>query len=168
MTTCKRMTGGCIKWLKQQNDSRVGTENREGQREARPKRQALPPKGRKPQEKRPMTQDNTEFMRAEVVIICSFAVAILLFLSNFQAVRRGRGCAARRTAGIFWHGGLSAAHTDICGHLFPSVQPGKPSCCHEAGGRGGGCHYGLRPAAAGFSVRSRQARSGWTIISSPP
>ena len=29
MTTCKRMTGGCIKWLKQQNDSRVGTENRE-------------------------------------------------------------------------------------------------------------------------------------------
>ena len=26
MTTCKRMTGGCIKWLKQQNDSRVGTE----------------------------------------------------------------------------------------------------------------------------------------------
>lgn len=34
MTTCKRMTGGCIKWLKQQNDSRVGTENREDQREA--------------------------------------------------------------------------------------------------------------------------------------
>ena len=29
-------------------------------------------------------QDNTEFMRAEVVIICSFAVAILLFLSNFK------------------------------------------------------------------------------------
>ena len=29
-------------------------------------------------------QDNTEFMRAEVVIICSFAVAILLFLSNFR------------------------------------------------------------------------------------
>lgn len=29
-------------------------------------------------------KDNTEFMRAEVVIICSFAVAILLFLSNFR------------------------------------------------------------------------------------
>ena len=56
MTTCKRMTGGCIKWLKQQNDSRVGTENREGQREARPKRQALPPKAAGHPEKRPMNR----------------------------------------------------------------------------------------------------------------
>ena len=34
--------------------------------------------------KKAYEQDNTEFMRAEVVIICSFAVAILLFLSNFK------------------------------------------------------------------------------------
>ena len=34
--------------------------------------------------KKAYEQDNTEFMRAEVVIICSFAVAILLFLSNFR------------------------------------------------------------------------------------
>ena len=34
--------------------------------------------------KKANTQENTEFIRAEVVIICSFAVAILLFLSNFR------------------------------------------------------------------------------------
>ena len=42
------------------------------------------PKGRKASGKKGYTQENTEFIRAEVVIICSFAVAILLFLSNFK------------------------------------------------------------------------------------
>ena len=42
-----------------------------------------PAKGRASSGSRAYEQDNTEFMRAEVVIICSFAVAILLFLSNF-------------------------------------------------------------------------------------
>ncbi len=41
-------------------------------------------KGRKTSGKKGYTEENTEFMRAEVVIICSFAVAILLFLSNFR------------------------------------------------------------------------------------
>lgn len=34
--------------------------------------------------KKGITEENTGFIRAEVVIICSFAVAILLFLSNFR------------------------------------------------------------------------------------
>lgn len=41
-------------------------------------------KSRRTTGKKAYEQDNTEFMRAEVVIICSFAVAILLFLSNFK------------------------------------------------------------------------------------
>lgn len=41
-------------------------------------------KGRKTPAKKGYTEENTEFIRAEVVIICSFAVAILLFLSNFK------------------------------------------------------------------------------------
>ena len=41
-------------------------------------------KSRRATGKKAYEQDNTEFMRAEVVIICSFAVAILLFLSNFK------------------------------------------------------------------------------------
>lgn len=41
-------------------------------------------KGRKAPAKKGYTEENTEFIRAEVVIICSFAVAILLFLSNFK------------------------------------------------------------------------------------
>lgn len=42
------------------------------------------PRGRKTPAKRGFTEENTGFIRAEVVIICSFAVAILLFLSNFK------------------------------------------------------------------------------------
>ncbi len=41
-------------------------------------------KGRGFSGKKGYEEQNTEFMRAEVVIICSFAVAILLFLSNFK------------------------------------------------------------------------------------
>ena len=79
MTTCKRMTGGCIKWLKQQNDSRVGTENREDQREARPKKTGTSSKSRGTTGKKAYEQDNTEFMRAEVVIICSLLLPFFYF-----------------------------------------------------------------------------------------
>lgn len=41
-------------------------------------------KGRRSPAGKGHTQENTDFIRAEVVIICSFAVAILLFLSNFK------------------------------------------------------------------------------------
>ena len=45
-------------------------------------------KGRKGQSKgtqnRQMEEQDMGFMRAEVIIICSFAVALLLFLSNFR------------------------------------------------------------------------------------
>ncbi|MCB7319754.1 FtsK/SpoIIIE family DNA translocase [Lacrimispora sp. 210928-DFI.3.58] len=41
-------------------------------------------KGRSSARKTAYEEEDTGFMRAEVVIICSFAVAILLFLSNFR------------------------------------------------------------------------------------
>ncbi|MCC2879594.1 DNA translocase FtsK [Lachnoclostridium pacaense] len=47
-------------------------------------KKTTPSKGRKASGKKGYTEENTEFIRAEVVIICSFAVAILLFLSNFK------------------------------------------------------------------------------------
>ncbi len=48
------------------------------------KKGSVSSKGRSSAGRKGYEEENTEFMRAEVVIICSFAVAILLFLSNFR------------------------------------------------------------------------------------
>ena len=93
-------------------------------------------------------------MRAEVVIICSFAVAILLFLSNFKLCGVVGDVLRGVQLGIFGMVGYLFPILIFVGTLFPSVQPGKHPCCHEAGSRGRGCDYGLRAAAAGLRYGS--------------
>lgn len=68
------------------------------------------------------TEQDMGFLRAEVVIICSFAVAVLLFLSNFRLCGVVGEALRRAQLGVFWHGGLSGAHSVVCGDMLSHVE----------------------------------------------
>lgn len=79
----KRMTGGYI--VAETNKRQQSANKKPGRpRGSTSKKGSAASKGRSASGKKGYEEQNTEFMRAEVVIICSFAVAVLLFLSNFK------------------------------------------------------------------------------------
>ena len=106
-------------------------------------------------------------MRAEVVIICSFAVAILLFLSNFKLCGVVGDVLRGVQLGIF----------GMVGYLFP-ILIFVGTCFHLS--NQGNIHAAMKLAAVAGAVITvcgllqlafgtvPAARSGWNIISSPP
>lgn len=89
--------------------------------------------------KKAYEQDNTEFMRAEVVIICSFAVAILLFLSNFKLCGVVGDVLRGVQLGIF----------GIVGYLFP-ILIFVGTCFHLS--NQGNIHAAMKLAAVAGAV----------------
>ena len=89
--------------------------------------------------KKAYEQDNTEFMRAEVVIICSFAVAILLFLSNFKLCGVVGDVLRGVQLGIF----------GIVGYLFP-ILIFVGTCFHLS--NQGNIHAAMKLAAVAWAV----------------
>ena len=96
-------------------------------------------KSRRTTGKKAYEQDNTEFMRAEVVIICSFAVAILLFLSNFKLCGVVGDVLRGVQLGIF----------GIVGYLFP-ILIFVGTCFHLS--NQGNIHAAMKLAAVAWAV----------------
>ncbi|MCD7993442.1 MAG: DNA translocase FtsK, partial [Clostridia bacterium] len=96
-------------------------------------------KSRRTTGKKAYEQDNTEFMRAEVVIICSFAVAILLFLSNFRLCGVVGDVLRGVQLGIF----------GIVGYLFP-ILIFVGTCFHLS--NQGNLHAAMKLAAVAGAV----------------
>ena len=79
--------------------------------------------GRKPGRPRknpvPVQEEPAGFLReGDAYASLSFAAAVLLFLSNFPPVRRGRCVFAWSTAWIIWNGGIYCSAYFVCGNLL--------------------------------------------------